>query len=470
VVPLVSQGELIGTLNLGPRLSEQEYSSDDRRLLASLAAQAAPAVRVAQLVQEQATEIQARERYEQEMRVATLIQQQFLPRHLPDLPDWQVAAYYGPARAVGGDFYDFMELADGRIGIVVGDVTDKGVPAALVMARTHSILRGDAPRLVSPAKVLAHANELLVAEMPEKMFVTCLYLVLNPTTGHVVYANAGHNLPYVRTADGVVEFRATGMPLGLMPDMVYEERESYIGPGDNVLLYSDGLVEAHDPSGAMYGFPQLRADLESELAGSELIDELLDRLHAFTGPGWEQEDDITLVALRRSASARGAAVAGPEAGSAHAADETTLLSFELPGAPGNERVAMDRVADAVGARGLDPARLERLKTAVSEATMNAIEYGSGGSADVPVGITVASGDGELRVRITDRALGGPIPGDDAEEPDLEAKLAGHQKARGWGLFLIKNMVDRVDVIPGDGRQTVTLTMALTGGTDAGETA
>src|SRR4026209_2530363 len=111
VVPLVSQGELIGTLNLGPRLSEQEYSSDDRRLLASLAAQAAPAVRVAQLVQEQATEIQARERYEQELRVATLIQQQFLPRQLPDLPDWQVAAYYGPARAVGGDFYDFMELA-----------------------------------------------------------------------------------------------------------------------------------------------------------------------------------------------------------------------------------------------------------------------------------------------------------------------------------------------------------------------
>ena len=124
VVPLISQGELIGTLNLGPRLSEQEYSTDDRRLLASLATQAAPAVRVAELVQERAGEIQARERLEQEMRVATLIQQQFLPHELPKLPDWQVAAYYGPARAVGGDFYDFIELPDGRIGIVVGDVTD----------------------------------------------------------------------------------------------------------------------------------------------------------------------------------------------------------------------------------------------------------------------------------------------------------------------------------------------------------
>jgi serine phosphatase RsbU (regulator of sigma subunit)/anti-sigma regulatory factor (Ser/Thr protein kinase) len=464
VVPLVSQGELIGTLNLGPRLSEQEYSSDDRRLLASLASQAAPAVRVAQLVQEQATEIQARERYEQELRVATLIQQQFLPRQLPDLPDWQVAAYYGPARAVGGDFYDFMELADGRIGIVVGDVTDKGVPAALVMARTHSILRGDAPRLVSPGKVLEHVNELLVAEMPEKMFVTCLYLVLDPKTGHVVYANAGHNLPYVRTADGVVEFRATGMPLGLMPGIVYEEREAVIGPGDNVLLYSDGLVEAHDTSGAMYGFPRLRADLQSKLAGSELIDELLERLHAFTGQGWEQEDDITLVALRRSAGA------GMSAPADEPAEETILLSFELPGKPGNERLAMARVAEAIGPLGLAPARLERLKTAVSEATMNAIEYGSGSSPEVPVEISVARANGQLQVRITDRALGGPIPEDDAELPDLDAKLAGLQRPRGWGLFLIRNMVDRVEVTPGDGRQTVTLTLKLEGDDDGHQSA
>jgi Stage II sporulation protein E (SpoIIE)/GAF domain len=170
VVPLISQGELIGTLNLGPRLSEQEYSTDDRRLLASLATQAAPAVRVAELVVERAGEIQARERLEQEMRVATLIQQQFLPHELPKLDGWQVAAYYGPARAVGGDFYDFIELPDGRIGIVVGDVTDKGVPAALIMARTQSVLRGEAPRSISPGEVLRRANEILLPEMPARMF------------------------------------------------------------------------------------------------------------------------------------------------------------------------------------------------------------------------------------------------------------------------------------------------------------
>ena len=115
--------------------------TDDRRLLATLAAQAAPAIRDAQLVREQAAEAAERERYEQELKVAQLIQQQFLPRELPKLPEWQVAAYYGPARVVGGDFYDFMELDDGRIGIAVGDVTDKGVPAAIPMRPSSSSMK-----------------------------------------------------------------------------------------------------------------------------------------------------------------------------------------------------------------------------------------------------------------------------------------------------------------------------------------
>jgi anti-sigma regulatory factor (Ser/Thr protein kinase) len=375
-----------------------------------------------------------------------------------------VAAYYGPARAVGGDFYDFIELPDGRIGIVVGDVTDKGVPAALVMARTHSILRGEAPRLVSPGKVLERANELLVDEMPERMFVTCLYVVVDPVTGHAVYANAGHNLPYVRTADdGVIELRATGMPLGLLPGMQYEECEATIGPGENVLLYSDGMVEAHSPAGEMYGFPRLRAAVGARLAGSELIDALLEGLHGFVGRGWEQEDDITMVTIRRSP---GAAVGAVDGADEH--DPQVLLELSMPGAIGNERVAMDRVADAVARVGLEPERLERLKTAVSETAMNAIEYGSASSPDVPVEIVVRLAGRDLAVSVTDRALGGRIH--ETEEPDLEAKLAGLQKPRGWGLFLIRHMVDEVAVTTDDDSQTVTLTMHLEDGSDGRDTA
>jgi serine phosphatase RsbU (regulator of sigma subunit)/anti-sigma regulatory factor (Ser/Thr protein kinase) len=470
VVPLVTQGELIGTLNLGPRLSEQDYSTDDRRLLATLAAQAAPAIRVAQLVREQAAEAAERERYEQELKVAQLIQQQFLPHQLPDLPEWQVAAYYGPARVVGGDFYDFIELGEGRIGIVVGDVTDKGVPAALVMARTHSILRAEAPRLVAPGAVLARANDLLAEEMPERMFVTCLYMVLDPRTGHVVYANAGHNLPYVHTDDGVVEFRATGMPLGLLPGLEYEEKEGQIGAGDSILLYSDGIIEAHDPSGDMYGFPRLKDDMESHLSGTELLDELLDRLHRFTGSDWEQEDDITMVALRRSPGSGAGELAkagGDEAaGQSQAAAVEVLAEFELPGEMGNERIAMERVAEAVAPVNLDPARLERLKTAVSETAMNAIEYGSQGNPDVPVRVKVERDAARLRVGIADAGLGGEVPDpDDAEVPDLEMKLAGLQKARGWGLFLIQQMVDRVEVVREGERQTVVLILELGGASD-----
>src|SRR5437764_11732910 len=159
-IPLVSQGELVGLLNLGPRLSEQDYSTDDRGLLNTLATQAAPAVRVAQLVREQRMQARERERLEQELHVARLIQQTLLPNDLPALPGWQLAAYYQPARAVGGDFYDFIYFEDGRLGIVIGDVTDKGVPAALVMATTRSMLRAAALGAVSPGKVLEQTNDM----------------------------------------------------------------------------------------------------------------------------------------------------------------------------------------------------------------------------------------------------------------------------------------------------------------------
>ena len=203
VVPLISSGSLVGLLSLGPRRSERGYSTDDLRLLNSLAGYAAPAMRVGQLVRQQQAEARQRERIEQELKIAQIIQQQFLPKTLPDLPSWHVAAFYRPARTVGGDFYDFIALPDGRVMFVVGDVTDKGVPAALVMASTHALLRDAAPRLVSPGQVLGHVNGMLCADIPAHMFVTCLALVLDPVSGRVVFANAGHDVPYVRTQDGV---------------------------------------------------------------------------------------------------------------------------------------------------------------------------------------------------------------------------------------------------------------------------
>jgi serine phosphatase RsbU (regulator of sigma subunit)/anti-sigma regulatory factor (Ser/Thr protein kinase) len=455
-VPLVSQGELIGVLNLGPRLSEQDYSSDDRRLLDNLAAQAAPALRIGQLVREQEAEAATRQRFEQELEVARLIQQHFLPKELPELPGWQVAAYYRPAREVGGDFYDVIPLPDGRVGFVVGDVTDKGVPAALVMSATRSVLRASAQRLIEPGQVLERVNDHLCPDMPAKMFVTCLYGVLDPHSGRLRFANAGHDLPYVQTADGVVELRARGMPLGLMPGMPYEEKETVLQPGDSVLLHSDGVVEAHDPEREMFGFPRLKETMAGAPGGHELIDRVLRDLEDFTGPDAEQEDDITMMTLQRSA------------GAAHAVASSNgrvLADFELPSAPGNEREAIERVASAVADLGLEAARVERLKTAVGEATMNAMEHGNEYRADRPVSIRVLHSADRLRVRVTDRGSG-DVP--EAATPDLEAKLEGRQEPRGWGLFLIEKLVDEARVTSEGGGRTVELALRLEGGGGGGD--
>jgi serine phosphatase RsbU (regulator of sigma subunit)/anti-sigma regulatory factor (Ser/Thr protein kinase) len=430
-VPLVSQGELIGVLNLGPRRSEQEYSTDDRKLLDNLAAQAAPALRVGQLVREQQAEAATRQRFEQELEVARLIQQNFLPKQLPDLADWQVAAYYRPAREVGGDFYDVIPLSDGRIGFVIGDVTDKGVPAALVMAATRSVLRASAQRIVNPGEVLERVNEHLCPDMPEKMFVTCLYGVLDPTTGNFRFANAGHDLPYVKTSQGSVELRARGMPLGLMTGMSYEETEAVLAPGESLLLTSDGVVEAHDPNGNMFGFPRLKEAVALYPGGHELIDHVLTDLKSHTGPDAEQEDDITMVTLSRSA----ASISGANGGE----PTRQLVEFEVPSAEGNERIALERVSAIVGPLGLAESRLKRLETAVGEATMNAMEHGNHYREDLPVTVRVLTETDRVRVQIVD--LGGSREHHEAEVPDIEAKLAGLQRPRGWGLFLIKNMVD-----------------------------
>ena len=300
VVPMITQGQLLGLLNLGPRLSEQDYSTDDRGFLNTLAYQAAPAVRVAQLVQEQHIQARERERFEQELRIARLIQQTLLPKELPALHGWQTAAYYQPARAVGGDFYDFLAFEDGRLGIFIGDVTDKGIPAAILMATTRSFLRSIAQVETSAGKVLEKTNNLLCPDMPPNMFVTCLYAILDPISGRLQYANAGHDLPYRRHSGGVSELYATGMPLGLMPDMYYQEKETTLAPGESVLFYSDGLVEAHNIHREMFGFPRLKAFFAERAGDKTLIDSLLSELAAFTGPDWEQEDDVTLVTLHRS--------------------------------------------------------------------------------------------------------------------------------------------------------------------------
>jgi serine phosphatase RsbU (regulator of sigma subunit)/ketosteroid isomerase-like protein len=247
-----------------------------------------------------------RERMEQELRVARRIQQASLPKEVPTLEGWQISPLYQPAREVGGDFYDFFDLQDGRVGVVVGDATGKGIPAALVAEATSNMLRAVAQAFfASPGEVLTRVNETLVARIPPNMFVTCFYAILEEESGSLSYANAGHTLPCCKrhNEDQADELRVRGMPLGLMLGMPYEEKETTLAPGDVVLLCTDGLVEAHDPQGEMFGTPRLRDVLSERSEGGNVLSaDLMEELESFTGEGWEQEDDITLLTLKRSAS------------------------------------------------------------------------------------------------------------------------------------------------------------------------
>jgi len=246
-----------------------------------------------------------KEKIEHELKMARQIQQNYLPKEVPVLPGWRLAAYWQPAHEVSGDFYDFISLPNNLLGLLIGDVTGKGVPAALVMATTRSVLRAVALSKsdgdqISPGTLLEKINNTLCADMPQNMFVTCLFAILDPQTGRLCFSNAGHPLPYLRTAQGVMQPKATGMPLGLIPDMHYDEREIILGQGECLLMYSDGLVEAHNAHGEMFSFARLQGLMAGCEYGPELISMLMEQLAGFVGDANEQEDDVTLVSLERA--------------------------------------------------------------------------------------------------------------------------------------------------------------------------
>lgn len=471
LLTFVSQGVLVGVLGLGVRSQARRYTADDAELLMSLADELAPTLQAATTAHRSELEARQRERVEQELQTARRIQVSLLPKEVPALDGWQIATRYQPAREVGGDFYDFVALADGRVGLVLGDVTDKGIPAALVMATTRSMLRAVAAQPeMTAGEVLAKVNDLLCPDLPSGMFVTCFYAILDPATGSVTYANAGQDPPYVRRPDGSVgELYATGMPLGLMPGSRYEEGAATVAHGNELLFFSDGLVEAHNPAREMFGLPRVKRLLGSQDGATPPIAMLLQELATFTGAEWEQEDDITLVSVQRvqqpSEDAKderpavqtlaGAVAAG---GGGAGAVWRILDTWSVASEPGNEQRVIARVAEVVSLVGISAMRLEQLKTAVGEAAMNAMEHGNHFDPGKVITIEVAASQAQVAVRITDE--GGHIDIPTTVTPDLDAKLAGLQSPRGWGLFLIEHLVDEMHVSGDDTHRSVEMVMAI----------
>ncbi|HEV7663436.1 MAG TPA: SpoIIE family protein phosphatase [Chloroflexota bacterium] len=272
--------------------------------------------------------IAERERHEHELRIARDIQLALLPSEIAAPAGWSISTHYQPAQVVGGDLYDVLPLPDGQLGLVIGDVAGEGVPAALLMATTRTVLRSVvAQGATAPGEVLSRANNLLYPDTPHNLFVTCLFAVLEPLSGRLRYANAGHVAPLRRQArDGLVDqLRARGMPLGLMPGSVYQEKEVSLRLGETVLFYSDGVVEAHDLNREMFDIDRLTAVAAGGGSdGAALIERVLAELGRFTGSAWEQEDDLMLLTLERREERKRAWQASPPWQSANQLAEPVL--------------------------------------------------------------------------------------------------------------------------------------------------
>jgi sigma-B regulation protein RsbU (phosphoserine phosphatase) len=244
-----------------------------------------------------------KERIASELRIASQIQGSILPRTFPPFPeraDFEIHAVTLPAREMGGDFYDFFLIDGEHLGIVIADVSGKGVPAAIFMAVTRSLLKATALRAVEPAECLRHVNGLLCPDNEAAMFTTVFYGILHTATGELAYSSAGHQLPYVlRSGGGVQQIAATGgMGLGVLEEARFATKRTVLARGDRLLLYTDGISEAMDDQARMFTERRLRAFLEEtdERAPSELIHGLVAEVRRFTGDA-PQSDDITALAL-----------------------------------------------------------------------------------------------------------------------------------------------------------------------------
>ncbi len=330
-------GAPVGTLMVNT-FAPRQFLMDETQLLGLLGTQLAQTLERERLHQEAL----ARQRLEQELDLARSIQASFLPDACPYIPGYTLCAFYRAARQVGGDFYDFIKLhgdapdpapsrrqqqeewwrtgrgaprtggrrpdpreeAPSRFGMVIADVTDKGVPASLFMVLSRTLIRATASDGRPPDQVLEQANRLILADARSGLFVTCFYGVLDPRDHSFVYANGGHNYPLVyRAKTGEVEaLQAQGIVLGIVPEARFELRRTHLAPGDVLCLYTDGVTEAMNPRRQLFDEERLIEVLRRthQLSPEEIIDRIMDAVATFTA-GTPQADDVTMVVIKRSA-------------------------------------------------------------------------------------------------------------------------------------------------------------------------
>ena len=292
-VPLKVGERITGVAQVINRLDNNSFDADDLELFIALCSLAAIAIENAKMHKS----LMERQRLVKDMEFARTVQESFLPQKGPEVANYTFSSHYTPAQEVGGDFYDFIHLDAQRTGIVIGDVSGKGVPAALYMAKLGSDLRTLAFTEKGPAAALDKLNNLLVERSRRGMFATLLYIELDAQGHRLTISNAGHLPPIIKKASGSVIKLSTsgGSPLGILADMKFGQESATLDPGDTVILYTDGIIEAMNAKDELYGYERFEALIRKSPADPEIVrSAIIDDVNRFTGLS-PQHDDMTLV-------------------------------------------------------------------------------------------------------------------------------------------------------------------------------
>jgi sigma-B regulation protein RsbU (phosphoserine phosphatase) len=294
-VPLKTKNGTLGIIYVDSNRRSKNFNEADLRVLEALADHAAIAIENAQLQKS----LLEKQRIEQELEFAAIIQRSFLPLTPPESEFFRLSAQSLSAKTVGGDFYDFISIGGQRLGIAIGDVSGKGIPAALYMARLISDFRFIASSEPSPALTLEKINEQLARRSRRGMFVTMIYILLDTESGEATCANAGHLPVLLQGARGIQNLnRNTGVPLGILPDTRYEEFTFRMAPGDRALLYTDGIIEAINMQDQRYTLPRVMDYMTRHSDDRPLAESLFDEVRNFAGEA-PQHDDMTLLSIHR---------------------------------------------------------------------------------------------------------------------------------------------------------------------------
>jgi sigma-B regulation protein RsbU (phosphoserine phosphatase) len=295
-VPIVSETGVIGCLNLESDRAGA-FSPDDAELVEFFANAAAVSIEKALLHRQ----VLDKQRIEDQLRVAREVQSGLLPGAPPDLPGWDIAAVALPTWAIGGDYYDYVPLGGGRLGLVVADVSGKGIPAALIMATFRAALRTEMRRHADLGAVAAHLNRAVLESRDASRFVTAVCGVLDAASGRLTYVNCGHNPPLLLRGSGGREGLESGGPaLGLFDGGTFEAGSARLGPGDRLVLYTDGVVEPADEADREFGTERLEAAVREATGrpAAEALRSVIDATRAFAGRQ-DYDDDFTLVVVQR---------------------------------------------------------------------------------------------------------------------------------------------------------------------------